>query len=279
MSLHRDRYSTTGVQTRKRGAVLHTSESGDGSASSLVRMLSRPGDRPLGNTGRRYGSGYHAVTDGAGGYVSIADAQAGPYHAPPVNKTMWAICLPGRAAQTRTEWLDALSLNHIRGAAKFLVEKSQIDGFPLVRLTVSELLAGDRGYCDHGDIANAWGQTSHWDVGPGFPWDVLAAEIDALIPKPPPTQPDPIPDLEVPLHVIVAIRGADGLPADNRRFAWDGISIRWIPSQEEFTRLYGPIEVNRFKLFDLHPSYSRLDAPYLMPLSEIRSYIGGERIQ
>jgi hypothetical protein len=47
MLLHKDRYSTTGVPTRKLGVVVHDSESGDGSGPVLIELLKRPGDRKL----------------------------------------------------------------------------------------------------------------------------------------------------------------------------------------------------------------------------------------
>lgn len=281
--LHPDRYSSTGVSLRKRGVVIHDSESGDGSSASLIAALQRPGDRPLG-AGRMYGSGYAAVTDGAGGYVEMADASMGPYHAPPANKDWWSICIPGRASQTREEWLDTLSLAHIRGVARYIVDKAAIDGFPIHRLSVSELLAGDGGYCDHDDISDAWGQTNHYDVGPNFPWDILDLEIQLLItpPAPPPPAFPPPTTPEDTVHVIVAIKHPappewappNGIPLDNRRFAWDGISIRHIPTEEEYLRLY----VGNYRLFKLHPNFASLDSPYLMTLAEIRTFVGGEGI-
>lgn len=280
MLLHKDRYSTTGVPTRKLGVVVHDSESGDGSAAVLIELLKRPGDRPLPGTNpvRYYGSGYAAVTDGNGGYIEIADATAGPYHAPPLNKNWWSICMPGRASQTTEEWLDQLSYNHIRGVAKFIVDKSKIDGFPLEKLNSHGLLAGDRGYCGHADVSNAWGQTDHTDPGRNFPWHVLAAEIAKLTaPLPPPPPPD-IPDMEDHVHVIVAIKDPrTGQAYDNRRFAWDGISIRHIANEDEFTQLYQP---NRpeYRLFELHPKWNTLAVPYLLTIEQIRGYVGGEKI-
>lgn len=270
--LHPDRYSRTGVQARKHGVVIHCSESSDSSFAALVTYLQRPGDRviPESNPPRRYGSGYHAVATPLGSYLEVADASMGPYHAPPTNKTWWAICIPGYARQTRDEWLDPTSAAYIRGVASYVVDKAAADGFPLVRLSPAELLAGDRGYCDHNDVSDAWGQTSHYDLGPNFPWDILAAEIAALTAPPPP----PIPNPEDNVHVIVAIKNHNGQPLDNRRFAWDGISIRWIRNEEEFTRLYN----NPWALFRLHPHFNSLTNPYLMPLDELRTYTGGNTI-
>lgn len=188
--LHADRYSTSGVTLRKAGVCIHTNEGPDGSGTSLLRYLQRPGDRPLGG-GRMYGSGYHALA-GDETWVELADAGCGPYHAPPINKTWWAICIPGYAAQTRDQWLDPQSRAFIRCVARFIVDRAAGDGFPLRRPSIAELRGGAGGYCSHGDVARAWGQTDHTDPGPNFPWDVLADDI-AQLTTPPIVIPTPQP--------------------------------------------------------------------------------------
>ena len=198
--LHPDRFSTSGVSIRKRGVCVHTNEGPDGSGASLLRYLQRPGDRPLGN-GRMYGSGYHAIAE-PDGWTDIADAACGPYHAPPVNKTWWSICIPGYAAQTRDQWLDPQSRGFIRGVARYIVDRSGGDGFPLRRPSLTELRDGAGGYCSHVDVARAWGQTDHTDPGPNFPWDVLAADIAELTaPTPPIPLPQPVSTEDVMLAI------------------------------------------------------------------------------
>lgn len=215
MILNSERYTTTGVLLRKLGVVIHDSESGDGSSASLVRALQSPGDRVLAGTTRRYGSGYHAVTDGNGGYIEVADANAGPYAVPPLNKTWWHICMPGRASQTWDEWLDQLSRNHIRGVARFIVDKAAADGFPFHHLNSFNLLAGDRGYCSHASVSSAWGQSNHTDPGPNFPWPVLADDIEALTapaPAPTPNQPAPptLEDDDMAKPIFIGVEGSVG---------------------------------------------------------------------
>lgn len=195
MAAHKDRYSTSGVSLRKQGVVIHDSETGDGSAENLILAMQRPGDRPIegSNPPRKYGSGYHAITLNRGREFSqLLGPETGPFHAPPLNKTWWGICIPGRAAQKRAEWLDEPSLAGIRAVAWFIIEKAAVDGFPLEYVDAAGLKAGRRGYTSHYQVSLAFGQTNHTDPGPGFPWDVLAAEIALLahpIVTPPPTTP------------------------------------------------------------------------------------------
>ena len=187
MSAHKDRYSTTGVSLRKAGVVIHDSETGDGSALSLIAAMQRPGDRLIAgsNPPRYYGSGYHAIALNVGDdFEQLLGAEAGPFHAPPLNKTWWSICIPGRANQTRDEWLDEESYAGIRAAARFIVEKARSDGFPLERVDAAGLKAGRGGYTSHAEVSKAFRQTDHTDPGVNFPWDVLAAEIARLTTTP-----------------------------------------------------------------------------------------------
>lgn len=190
--VHADRYSNSNVVPRKKGVVIHTSEGGELATSDeqLIYFMTLPGDRVSDVTGRRYGASYHAVTDGDNAaYIQVLPATAGPYSAPPLNKTWWHICCPGKAGQTREQWLDARSRGQIKALAKFIVDKHNIDGFPIKKLTVAELQAGGEGYVGHADVSYAFKQSDHTDPGKNFPWDVLAADITALLYHP--TDPSP----------------------------------------------------------------------------------------
>lgn len=186
-AVHPDRWNPT-TFLRKRGVVIHDSESADNSAQSLCDFMARPGDRPN-DSGGFYGASYHAITTNDPKdvpYVQVQGADHGPFAAPPVNWNWWHICMPGRVNQGREGWLDEASRAGIRGVAQFIVDKSRIDSFELERCSVGDLLAGDGGYCGHVDIAGAWHQSNHTDPGTTFPWDVLAADITELIkPKDP----------------------------------------------------------------------------------------------
>lgn len=193
--VHKDRYSTTGVSLKKRGVVVHTSESPDGSILGLLAAMERPGDHAVAGTNpvRYWGSSYHALAQSLNStYIEVQPASHGPYSAPPLNKDWWHICIPGYAAQTRAEWLEPVSRAQIRGVAKYIVDKSRSDGFPALRVTASQLALNGTGYCGHVDVSNAFHQTDHTDPGVNFPWDVLAADIKVLLgaaPVPPAIDP------------------------------------------------------------------------------------------
>jgi hypothetical protein len=197
--VHPDRWNTTLV-TRKLGVVVHTSESGDTSYESLRRFVEMPGDR-LTSNGSRYGSSYHALTrnDDACTFDEMLGDDAAPFSAPPVNATFLHICIPGRAAQSRDEWLDAPSRSGVRAVAKYVVAKAAVHGFPLERLTSADLVAGRGGYCGHVDVTWAWRLSNHTDPGSYFPWDVLAADIAELTAPPTP------PEDDMPAPAIAAV--------------------------------------------------------------------------
>lgn len=181
--LNRDRYTTSGVIARKRGVVVHDSESGDNSYAALVSYMKAPGDRDNGHGGK-YGSGYHAVTDGLGGYTLMADASAGPYAAPPTNGTWWHVCIPGAASQTRDDWLLDVSRLHIKGVARFIVDRWREDGESwdiTSYLIATDLVRGRQGITSHREVSNAWHQSDHSDPGPLFPWDILLSDVTLIL--------------------------------------------------------------------------------------------------
>jgi hypothetical protein len=179
--LHPDRYNITAT-VQKGGVVVHDAESGDGASATLVNLLQQPGDR-VSKAGNVYGAGYHGVTDGLGGYVSMADGTAGPFSAPILNDTWWHVCMPGFANQTREQWLDPLSRAHIKGVAKFIYDKWIEDDriwYPNF-VFASQLVQLVHGYTSHAQVALAWKKTTHTDPGPNFPWDVLERDILTLM--------------------------------------------------------------------------------------------------
>lgn len=213
MILNPDRYST-GAPTFRNGVVVHDSEGGEGTMSwgqtasaQLVQFLSYKGDRPSPTRpGFYYGSGYQAVAREDGTFVEVADDTVGPYHAGGgINPNMWSICMPGKASQTREQWLNDVSREYVRAVARYIVDRWNHDGriWPLTFRSGAQLRldrANERGhpsgYTSHAQVTvSKLTSTDHGDPGVSFPWDVLAADIaeysGANAPKPtPPTLTD-----------------------------------------------------------------------------------------
>lgn len=211
VAVHGDRYGSARPMPPK-WIVLHTSEqTGEttSSAANLASFMTTPGDRPSSNGGR-YGSSYHAVLDlGMKVRPAVHDGFVS-FSAPGANTEGLHVCFPGKARQTRAEWLDDYSRDLIRTCAGLITDYSSLYGIPPVRLSVAELRAGTRGYTDHAGIRDAFGRTTHYDVGPGFPWDILDADIKSLYPTTPKGQIDMFAiDYYSPSWVAFTVTGSD----------------------------------------------------------------------
>ena len=192
-----NRYNNRGLTT-KIGVVVHTAEGPEsaGGYTSLMYLFTVPGTTPVGD--HMIGAAYHAVANPDGWFTEILPGSAAPYSAPPWNESAWHIVMPGRASQSRAEWLGDISRQYIKGVARFIADRCALDSIPLHRLTVDEMkAAGTRpttglGYCGHVDVSLAYRKSTHTDPGPNFPWDVLAQDIVGLV-APPPIEEDDMP--------------------------------------------------------------------------------------
>jgi N-acetyl-anhydromuramyl-L-alanine amidase AmpD len=85
--------------------------------------------------------------------------------------------LCGRAAQTPAQWDDAASDGTIRQAARIAARVAKKHGIPVRRLTVDQVRAGMKGFCEHKTISDAWGETDHQDPGKNYPWSEFLALV------------------------------------------------------------------------------------------------------
>lgn len=168
--------------------VVHTSEGSEGpsSAENLCSFMTLPGDRVDPTDGSKYGASYHYVTDTDQVLPATPDNVVA-YAAAGANNDGIHICIPGKAGQTRDQWLDTISRDYIRQLAAVMVDKGRVHAIPLRLLTVPQIVAGQTGYCGHVDISRAYHRSDHTDPGPSFPWDVLSNDIAALTEEPPVT--------------------------------------------------------------------------------------------
>ena len=185
MFVHPDRYGVVKTVPNL-WAILHTSEGGEstGSAEALCDFMRSPGDRikrdANGNITQQYGSSYHVVFD-TDRVIPAVPYNTVSYSAGGGNAHGIHGCFPGKAAQTRAQWLDENSRAMIRQAAAWLVDIADQFAIPIDRkMPAYEMLAGDKGLGDHYTVTVAFAKSDHTDVGSGFPWDVLFADIAAL---------------------------------------------------------------------------------------------------
>lgn len=93
------------------------------------------------------------------------------------NRLGEGIELCGRADQTLEQWLDAKSLPMLAIAARLVRARCDANGLPLEWVTHGGLRKYRGGITSHHEISTAFGESSHWDPGPGFP---IAAFLEAV---------------------------------------------------------------------------------------------------
>lgn len=118
----------------------------------------------------------HYAVDGDS-VVQMVKEDDGAWHTPgllvgrEINRTSIGVEHAGFARQTPEEWQDPYSAAMLELSAQLVADICARHNIPPRRLTVEELQAGVGGICGHADCTTATGTGSHWDPGPGFPWD------------------------------------------------------------------------------------------------------------
>lgn len=91
------------------------------------------------------------------------------WHAPP-NQHSIGVELCDPMAGSGSRWGDADHEAMLRRAAELVTNLCTQHDIPAQAVTPGQLRGGLRGVCGHDDVRDAWGQTTHWDPGPAFPW-------------------------------------------------------------------------------------------------------------
>jgi hypothetical protein len=198
-SVHPDRIGPFKTLGPSRLFVLHTSEGleGDSAAEALCSFLGLPGDRESpSRPGQFYGASYHYLLDTDRVLPAVREEYVA-YAAAGANADGVHACFPGKASQTRAQWLDLTSSRMIRQCADLMLERLPSLGIPFQRLNYLQVRLGLWGYCDHYTINQAYGLTDHTDCGPNFPWDVLSGML-----TPPTQEAPPMATLKTPIRVL-----------------------------------------------------------------------------
>lgn len=147
---------------RVRGWTIHSMESpekGD-TAESVARYFARADIRP---------SSAHYNFDSNSVVQSVKDTDTA-YHAPGVSHCHIGAEHAGYARQTAADWRDPYSWSMLQLSAALLAKKAAEHGFPIVFLDVADLKAGRLdGVTTHWNVSKAFGKSSHWDPGEGYP--------------------------------------------------------------------------------------------------------------
>lgn len=104
------------------------------------------------------------------------------WHAPPNAHSIGVeLCDPlVSAAWDRANagrWADADHKRMLRRAARLTARLCLAYDVPLERVDGVDVRAGRRGITGHVDVARAFGQSTHWDPGPSFPWEKFMRQV------------------------------------------------------------------------------------------------------
>lgn len=150
------------------------------------------------------GGSAHYVEDIVGEQHCVPDDTIA-FHAPP-NERSLGVEICAESFYTRNQWLSPQVWPAVARAASRTAELCARFHIPTVRIGPAQLRAGARGITGHIDITNAFGQTSHTDPGPNFPWSEFLAAVGGGggITTPTPTREDD------PVAPLTITPGPDG---------------------------------------------------------------------
>ena len=156
--------------------VIHTTESSErpGSAIDVAKWFSS-NNAPLASP--------HYVVDPAS-IVGCVHEEDTAWAAPGANGPGIQIELCARAEQTKAQWDDDESREILENAAVLSSEICDWHGIPAMYLSSEALSCRDplpRGITGHVDVTRAFHQSTHWDPGPAFPWDILLKRVRELV--------------------------------------------------------------------------------------------------
>lgn len=126
------------------------------------------------------GSAHYVVDPGE--KVQVVWDSVIAWHAPPNEGSIGVeLCDPlisvawDRAHADR--WFNDDHQAMLRKAARLVARLGLAYGVPLEKIGPAQLKAGREGVCGHDDVSEAFGQSSHWDPGPSFPWRTFMAMV------------------------------------------------------------------------------------------------------
>lgn len=104
------------------------------------------------------------------------------WHAPGANRHGIGIEHAGRARQTKEDWFDEFSREMLeQQSAPLCAFLCKQWGVPPRFVDREGLKAGHPGVTTHNEVSQAFGKSSHWDPGPGFPMDWYLRLVHTLM--------------------------------------------------------------------------------------------------
>lgn len=119
------------------------------------------------------GSAHYVVDPGEVVQVVLDGVIA--WHAPPNDGSIGvelcdALVSPEWDRAHADRWGDRDHVRMLRRASRVVARLALAYDVPIRRLDDDDLRAGHRGITGHANVSRAFGESSHWDPGPSFPW-------------------------------------------------------------------------------------------------------------
>ena len=140
----------------------------DGAAENTIRF-SKNTDRP---------SSYHYIADHQKSLQYVFDGTVA-FHAPPNGNSIGYELCCSLTNQGKGHWDKPNHQAMLKIVAKDVARLCLAYDIPIRKIGGRALKAGERGICGHSDVRDAWGQTTHWDPGPFFPWKQFINLVNA----------------------------------------------------------------------------------------------------
>lgn len=112
----------------------------------------------------------HYVVDRKRTIQALYDSFVG-YHAPPNGHSLGIELCCTLGDQGRGHWQRRDHQRMLRRAARLVAGLCLAYDVPVRHLSPAQARGGGGGIMGHNDVRDAWGQTTHWDPGPHFPWN------------------------------------------------------------------------------------------------------------
>jgi len=92
------------------------------------------------------------------------------YHAPPNRHSLGYELCCSLSNKGKDHWGNTDHREMLAVAAKDVAQLCLAYDIPIRKISPAQVRAGAKGICGHHDVSLAFGESSHWDPGPYFPW-------------------------------------------------------------------------------------------------------------
>lgn len=164
-----------GAYRRVRLVVIHDMEYPE--SMTAAEQVAKYFQNPLNSRKEPVKASAHICVD-ADSIVQCVKDRNVAYAAPGANNDGIQVELAGYARQTRADWLDVYSTALLKRASQAVAQYLRKFYLPTELLTASQVQSGLKGITGHVMVSQAYGQSSHIDPGPNFPWDVFMGMVD-----------------------------------------------------------------------------------------------------